>query len=127
METITPPAVLRLPGHGTRAVSAELVPRPRALRMRQALLALGLSWAIAPVVFFLPPHLPWVLAALGIGVYLAHSRWTGTHEVRAFEGNCPRCDASIRIRPGARISFPHRLTCYACHHEPDLLVGAAPA
>lgn len=121
--TITPPARLSLGGHDPAPARVEVVFRPSSLRLRRAALSLGAFWVLIPIVFFIPPHLPWVLIAFGLGVYFAYSNWSGTHEVRSFEAGCPRCGKGLEIKPGSRIRPPHKLVCYACHHQPRLELG----
>lgn len=123
---ISPPAILRLPGHEPTPAQARVIYRPRSLRLSRAILSLALFWGLAPVVFFIPPHLPWVLTALAFGVYFAYANWTGTYEVRTFEGTCPRCGSVLEIKPGNKISLPHKMVCYRCHHEPRLLMSQVP-
>lgn len=117
---IASPATLRLPGHEPTTGRAELVFWPRRARMtRAAVLLLGF-WVLVPIVALVPPHLPWALGAFAAGIYFAWSSWTGTHEVKALEGTCPRCGSVLTIKPGTRIRLPHRMNCYTCHHHPQL-------
>jgi hypothetical protein len=120
-------ALLTLAGHEPRAGSIEVTYRPPRARMTRALLALLGFWALIPLVFFIPPHLPWVLAAFTAGVYFAWRNWAGEYVVRSFTGVCPRCGAQLSLAPGTRIRLPHAITCYQCHHHPVLQVqpGAA--
>lgn len=123
---ISPPARLKLPGHEPTPARAEVLLRPRSQRLTRALLPLLGFWALIPVVFFIPPHLPWALAAFALGVYFAYTNWSGAYEARLVEGACPRCGSALSVRPGTKIGIPHRMTCYHCHHHPELELARAP-
>jgi hypothetical protein len=123
-KVITPPAILRLPGHESAPARAEAVFRPRSVRLTHALLSLALYWGLTPVVALIPPHLPWALTAFGLGIYFAWANWRGEYKIRRFEGACPRCGNELEIEEGSKISLPHRMTCYNCHHEPVLYMDS---
>lgn len=124
---IESPATLRLAGHEPTTGRAELVFWPRSARMTRAALFLLGFWILVPIVALIPPHLPWALGAFAAGIYFAWSSWTGTYEVRTLEGTCPRCGNALTVKPGARIRLPHRMTCYNCHHHPELDLAEAQA
>ena len=111
-------ARISLSGHAPTPARAELTHRSDRTRLTGALVALIGCWALAPLVFFIPPHIPWVLIALGAGIYLGRRQWRGAYVVRRLEGECPRCHAALQVTPGARIGLPHRMDCFSCHHEP---------
>lgn len=100
--------------------------RPRVVRLTRTLIALALGWGIAPVVFLIPPHVEWALAALVAGVYYARKNWKAEYIVKTFEGRCPSCRSGLELESGTLIRFPHGLTCYECHHEPMVVSGEAP-
>lgn len=114
------PARLALRGHAPRAALAELTWRPPRARLTAALLSLLGCWALIPLVFFVPPHLPWALAAFAAGLYFAYRSWTGEYVVHRFEGACPRCGGALTLKPGSRVRLPHPMTCFQCHHMPLL-------
>lgn len=120
--TVRPPARLELPGSGTAAAAVEVTHQPRGTRIARAVTALVASWALIPIVFFIPPHLPWVLAAFLGGLFLAWRLWRGHYLVRSFRGDCPRCGTALELKPGARIRNRHALDCYGCHRRPELVV-----
>lgn len=122
-----PLALLTLPGHRHAPARAELVFLPASWRLPRTLGALLFFWGILPLVVWIPPHYPWVLASFATGAYLAYDYWTGRYRVRAFAGICPRCERGLSLPPGSRIDLPYTLTCYACHFEPQLCVAAVPA
>lgn len=125
-QLLAPPSRLVLPGHEPTPARTEITFRPRSLRWTRALLSLAGFWALVPVVFLIPPHLPWALAAFALGIYFAWSNWTGVYLVREIQGSCPRCSGALTVKPGTRIRLPYRMTCYHCHHEPRLEIDAAP-
>lgn len=124
-EVARPEAWLELPGSGTAPVEVEVSFQPRGARVVRALVALLGSWALIPLVFFVPPHLPWVLAAFFGGLFLAWRFWRGDYLVRSFRGDCPRCGTVLELKPGTRIRGRHTLDCYACHRHPDLVLTGA--
>lgn len=125
-QIVAPPARLRLPGHEETPARAEVIYRSRSLRLTRALLSLLGFWALVPIVFFLPPHLPWSLAAFALGIYFAWANWSGAYEIRAMEGVCPRCGNALAVKPGTKISLPHKITCYNCHHDSYLEIARVP-
>lgn len=131
LEGITTESLIRargsfvLFGHEPRAATVSLVERDRAWRVRRAALYMGLGLALAPVVVLFPPHVPWLLGALGGGAFLAWRTLQGRYAMMAVEGGCPRCQAPVEVRPGTRLRSPHPLHCPACHHE--FVLHVAPA
>lgn len=121
----TPEARLALPGHAPVPARVQVRPRPRKQRMARALALLLGFWALAPLVFFIPPHLPWALGAFAAGIYLALRNWRGEYVVDAFSGSCPRCGQPLEIAPGTLVRIPYTVTCYSCHHEPALQLARA--
>lgn len=85
-----------------------------------ALLVLLGFWILAPVVFLIPPHIPWALTAITVGIFLSYRRWRGEYVVHSFQGVCPSCAAELTIKPEQLIELPHPTPCYACHQEPEL-------
>jgi hypothetical protein len=122
----SPAATVRLRGHEPVPARVELIRHSRRTRTTKALLTLVAAVVAAPIVFLLPPHVPWALGALVVGGYFAYRQWTGEYEVRSFAGSCPRCGAALPIEAGARIRLPHTVNCYQCHHEPTLVVDLPP-
>ena len=116
------PARLELPGAGTRDARVEVIYQPRATRLTRTLLILGVTVALMPVVFFIPPHLLWPIVVLAAGVYFAHKYWKGEYYVSTFEGACPRCDTELDLKPGSRIRSRQTLECYGCHRQPELVL-----
>ena len=119
----SPAARLTLPGHAPVAAAVQLRPRPRKQRTVRALTLLVAFWALVPLVFFIPPHVPWALGAFAAGIYFALRSLRGEYVVEAFAGNCPRCGEPLTIAPGTLVKIPYTVTCYHCHHEPALQVA----
>lgn len=124
---IAPPARLRLSGHGAAPARAEVVYRPQSVRITRGVLSLLGFWALVPIVFFIPPHLPWALAAFTLGIYFGWTNWRGALVVRTLEADCPRCGNRLTVEPGTKIRMEHAVTCYECHHEPSFEMGGVPA
>lgn len=123
-ELIRPPATLILRGSGSGPASIEVIHQPRATRMTRAILGLSICWLIVPFVFFIPPHFPWVLAALAAGIIVFFRSMRGEYYVASFQGACPRCGEALEIKPGARIRGRHLIDCFACHRQPELVLEA---
>lgn len=119
-----PRARLHLAGSGTAPAEVEMVYQPRATRMVRAILVLGVSWLILPVVFFIPPHIPWVALAFFGGLLVAWRVWQGEFYVSSFKGACPRCGTALALRAGSRVRRTQTLECYGCHRSPELIVDA---
>lgn len=120
VQPIAASARLQLAGHEPRPASLAVTYRTPKTRATRAILSLLGFWALVPVVFFIPPHAPWALAAFGAGIFFAHRQWNGEYVVHHFEGPCPRCDSPLSLPDQARISLPHAMVCYQCHHHPVL-------
>jgi len=119
-EVASPNARLILAGHQAVPARLDATARPTRTRAIRAVLWLVGLWVLAPVVFFIPPHIPWVLGAFFGGIYMAYTQWNGHFIVNHFEGSCPRCSNPLTIKPGTKIRLPHRMTCYNCHQQPTL-------
>lgn len=112
------PARLLLPGHDPTPAQAELIYRTKKSRTVKALVSLLGFWILTPIVALIPPHIPWALLAFLAGIYFAWSNLRGSYHVQQLEGDCPRCGNHLAVKPGSRISLPHKMTCFVCHHEP---------
>lgn len=121
--TVSESARLTLAGHEPVAAQATVVYRPARERTTRALIALLGFWALVPIVFFIPPHIPWALIAFVCGIYFSIKQWRGEYIVQSFTGECPRCHSPLTIAPGTRIRLPHKIDCFNCHHEPSLEVA----
>ncbi len=108
-------------GYPTTPAEARVLERPRAWRVRGAALRIAGGLAVAPLLALVPPHAPWALGALGVGVLLARRRWQEDYTLVDLEGACPVCGAALRP-PRGRLQHPHPVTCEACHHQATLRV-----
>jgi hypothetical protein len=116
---------LTLFGYESSPARADLVPLAPSVRFTRAMVSLFCCWALAPIVFFVPPHLPWVFGAVGGGLYLAWKEWRGLYQVKHLEAACPSCGKALSIDPGKRIRLPYTIVCYGCHQEPLLEAAGA--
>jgi hypothetical protein len=123
-----PTARIVLPGHPDAAAEVSVDVYPFRFRVARTFgyLALWLgSTATALVVTFGDPFLtaiPFILGAVGV-----HRSWRGRYRVARFHGLCPRCHTPLRLGVGSKISTPHDLVCYQCHHEPHLVLASGDA
>lgn len=122
--TAAPRALLRLGAHHPGPARVELEYQPAVLRFALALGSWALCWGALPFLIWIPPHYPWVTVAFLAGIYLPYHFWTGKYRVRSFAGSCPRCGKPLHLASGTKIDLPHKLTCFDCHFEPRLEVGA---
>jgi hypothetical protein len=118
-----PPARLALVFHAPTIARLEVVYQPVWGRLVRAFLGWLLCWGVLPILVWVPPHYPWVLAAFVAGIYLPIRIWNGKYLVRSFAGFCPRCGRSLELGRGSKINLPHTLTCFGCHFEPVLEVA----
>jgi hypothetical protein len=111
---------LKLRGYGTSAAVVELTYRSPKTRLTSAVLMLVGCWLLAPLVFFVPPHIPWALTAIVAGLYLAYRRGTGEFLVHSLEAKCPNCGEPVKMKPNQYLRLPRAVPCFNCHHEPVL-------
>lgn len=115
-----PSARILLGGHTTRPAHLEAVRYPfwaRTLRtLAHAVAWVGSTWLT--LVFTFDPFVASFPFVLG-GAFTWRS-WKGRFRVAAFRGECPRCRRELELREGSKIDLPHSMTCYNCHHEPEL-------
>ena len=116
------PARITLFGFDVVPANARIEARSVGWRALRTSMALAAGLIVAPVVFLVPPHAPWALAALGIGLVTARRRWAEVHTLHFFEGACPRCGEGVSISRPARLRHPHAVSCPSCHYESALSV-----
>ena len=119
---ISVPARITLFGFDVVPANARIEARSVGWRALRTSMALAAGLIVAPVVFLVPPHAPWALAALGIGLVTARRRWAEVHTLHFFEGACPRCGEGVSISRPARLRHPHAVSCPSCHYESALSV-----
>lgn len=115
-----PSARIVLGGHPTRP--ARLVARryPVWARMVRTLafVVLWVGSTAGTLIFTFDPFV--ATFPFAIGVSFVYKSWKGRFRVEDFEAACPRCGEGLLLKPGSRISLPHPMVCYSCHHEPEL-------
>lgn len=102
-------------------VQIDAIARSNSWRMTRALLAVGIGIGIAPVAALVPPHIPWVLAALIGGTVVAGRRLTEHFTLRSMAANCPRCGEPVTTEPG-RLTADRTVRCTACGQDLALTV-----
>jgi hypothetical protein len=123
--TLTPTAWLILPGHGDARAHVRVIHYPFWARVSRTGM-LALAWGTATVtVFFVTMFDPFLSSIpLIVGAAGIWRSWRGHFRVLEFAGPCPRCRQPLMLKRGVRISSPHGLVCYHCHHEPHLALMA---
>jgi len=104
-------------GFASTETSVTVIARPASWRMTRAILTLLVAWGMAPLVFFIPPHFPWAIAALLGGVYFARRFSMERFTLVSLDGPCARCGTPVRQEPRTRLKRPHTLYCPACGQE----------
>jgi hypothetical protein len=85
--------------------------------MTRALLALLVGVGFAPLVFFIPPHFPWVIGSVLGGVYFARRFSRERFTLVSIDGPCARCGTAVRQEPRTTLKEPHTLYCASCGQE----------
>ncbi len=68
---------------------------------------------VAPFMFAFPPHVPWPLIVIGIGVAGYFLRQGTREQILCGEANCPKCGA-FQILEGGNAEFPMAHFCTEC-------------
>jgi hypothetical protein len=111
------PARITLFGFDLVGTTARIEARSVGWRARRAALPLVAGLIAAPAVGLVPPHAPWAIAAVGLGVLTARRRWAEEHTLHALEGACPRCGEGVSLTRPTRLRHPHPISCASCQHE----------
>lgn len=119
---VTVPAHITLFGFDDVPTEARIEAQSVGWRARRTLLALAVGLIVAPAVFLVPPHAPWALGVLGIGLLTAVRRWAEKHTLHFMEGACPRCREDISISRPIRLHHPHVISCTSCQYESAITV-----
>ena len=117
-------ARLSLFGVSSKQAELDVTPRPRARRATRAVTTLAVALVAAAVAAIIPPHVPWLIGVLAIGAWRARAEWRGELDLHAFEGECPRCGAALKLEE-RHVTLPLPIPCYACHAQPMLSLPAA--
>jgi hypothetical protein len=116
----SPPAEIELFGFRPTAARVRVVHRSSGWRLGHAALYLLLCWGAILLVMWVPPHIPWALAAFLLGIFFAVKYIRERYTLLELDGTCPRCAAPVRQDQPGRLGLPHRLYCSNCH-QPLLL------
>ena len=119
---VSVPARITLFGFDDVAANARIEARSAGWRVRRTAIALAVGLLVAPLVALVPPHAPWALGALGIGLLTARRRWAEAHTLHFLEGSCPRCGEGITLSRPARLRHPHATSCPSCQYELSISV-----
>lgn len=116
------PAWIVLPGHPDTPARVEVVqysPMWRASRT----LALFAAWGgLTAATFFVTLFDPFMTSLpLIVGAAQVWRSATGRFSVTDFQGSCPRCSVEMQLKAGTKVSVPHPMVCYTCHHEAELV------
>ena len=118
MEVQVPEVAARLVFAGGQAgpARARVIERTAAWRRSSALTQLA-WWLLAPLVFWIPPHIPWVLLVLAIGAVRAMNRFREYRTLVSLRGACPKCGTEQEFRETGRMKQPHTVHCANCRWE----------
>ncbi len=119
---VTVPAQITLFGFDLVHATARIEARSTGWRAKRASMALAAGLLVAPAVGLVPPHAPWALGALGMGLFMARRRWAEAHTLHFLEGACPRCGEGVSLSHPVRLRHPHPISCPSCHYESALSV-----
>jgi len=116
----------RVEAFGFETTDAEIdaIARPASWRATRALLAAGIGLGVAPVVAFVPPHIPWALGSLIGGAVVARKRATEHFTLRSLDAKCPRCGERLDTETG-RLAGTRSLQCGKCGRDSILHVETA--
>lgn len=106
----------RLEAFGFEPTNARMkvIDRSTSWRMTRSILSAVVGLGAAPVVFLVPPHVPWALASLGAGVFFARRFAIERVTLVEIEGTCPKCGAAVRVDKPVAMREPHEMSCPAC-------------
>jgi hypothetical protein len=110
------PARLVFAGGEWTEARARVIERTPRWRRTSALTQLGL-WLLAPAVFWIPPHIPWVLLVLGVGAVRALNRFREHRTLVSLRGACPKCGTEQEFGETGRMKQPHTVHCTHCRWE----------
>lgn len=120
------PARLVFAGGQRSEARARVIERTAAWRRSAAVMQLG-WWLLIPVVFWIPPHLPWVLVVLIVGAVRAMNRYREYRTLVSLRGACPKCGTEQDFTELGRMRQPHVVHCASCRWELQAQVPLAGA
>jgi len=111
-----------LAGHVDTPARVDVSEVPLRRRVLRTIVLAAFWGTLTVTVFFVTIFDPFMtsMPAL-VGAASVYRSWRGRFELRAFQARCPRCAAELKVKPNAKVSLPHPLVCYACHHQPELV------
>lgn len=119
-------AVVVLPGHPDTKATVRVEAVPFAARVARTA-GMGALWGSITLATFLITMFDPFMTSLPtlVGAMAVYRSWRGRFRLLGFRAACPRCGSELRMKRDARVSLPHPLVCYACHHEPRLVFAPA--
>ena len=117
------PAWIVLPGHPDTPAHVHVSRYSFGARVIRTI-GLAAGWGMVAAATFVITFFDPFLSSMPvvIGAVSVWRSWRGRYAVRSFRGSCPRCRTEMALKPGTKVSVPHPLVCYECHHEPELLL-----
>jgi len=100
-----------------------LSPVERGARARRWLLA---CLALAPVTAVCPPHIPWPIVTITVGVVGSYLRRGRSELVAGGEARCPKCGA-FQILDAGNAEFPMAHFCTECKERSLIRPDRTPA
>jgi len=115
-----------LPGHADTIARVDVDAVPLRARVVRTMVLAGVWGSISAAMFFVTVFDPFMTSMpVLVGAVTVWRNWKGRFRIRGFQAACPRCGAEMRLKENTRVAVPHPLVCYACHHEPQLVLRAA--
>ena len=111
---------LSLFGFSSTPARLEVRSRSTGWRAWRASAFAGSGLLLAPAVGLVPPHVPWVIAVLGLGGFLGLRKWRERFTILALEGNCPKCGGSLSLARGTPLRTVMTVPCEGCNHDTRL-------
>jgi hypothetical protein len=118
------PARLVFMGGQSSQAQARVIERSAAWRRSQAIKDL-LLLVLAPAVFFIPPHVPWVVLVVGVSLVRAFNHVREHRTLLSLHGACPKCGTEQEFSELGRMGSPHKVTCASCKWDSYVEVARA--
>jgi hypothetical protein len=111
-----------LPGHRDTPARVDVSEVPLRRRVVRTLVLAAFWGTITVAVLFITVFDPFMTSMPAfVGAASVYRSWRGRYELHAFQATCPRCGSALQVKPNAKVSAPHPLVCYSCHHQPELV------
>lgn len=118
------PARLVFMGGQSSEARARVIERSAAWRRSQAIKDL-LLLLLVPIVFFIPPHIPWVAIVIGLALFRAFNHNREYRTLLSLHGACPKCGTEQDFTELGRMGNPHKVTCANCQWDSYVEVARA--